>query len=103
MIKAPFEISMYIRLQNTQTINGTWRLSSLKARTKVSLIWLIRSQQLCRGTRHIGLTIKFFSDKKHSLRLGQNKIRKLRQSLMRLHHMIALRLQQLCRSIAIVW
>ena len=61
-IKA-FKISMYILLKKTQTINGTWHLSSLKARTKVSLIWLIRSQQLCRGTGHIRLIIKFYSEK----------------------------------------
>ena len=45
-----------------ESINSLWHLSALAARTKVSPIWLVRSQQLCRGTRHIGVALKLYSN-----------------------------------------
>ena len=44
-----------------ESINSLWHLSALLARTKVSPIWSVRSQQLCRGTGHIGVALKLYS------------------------------------------
>ena len=51
------------------SINSLWHLSALMARAKVSPIWLVRSQQLCRGAGHIGLTIKLYSSGNDPIRL----------------------------------
>ena len=51
------------------TFNSIWHLSALRARTRVGPIWSIRSQQLCRGTGHIGPTLKLCSNGNKSLRL----------------------------------
>ena len=51
-----------------QSINSFWHLPALLVRTKVSPLWLVRSQQLCRGTRHIGLTLKLCSNGNKSIR-----------------------------------
>ena len=101
--KEYFKIIKHTQLQKIQTINGRWHLSPLRARTKVSLIWSIRSQQLCRGTGDIRLTIKFYSDQNRSLRLSKKSIKKIFQSLMRLYHTMVTLSQQLCSSTAVVW
>ena len=42
-------------------INSSWHLIPPLARTKASLICLVRSQQLCSGTMYIRLASKFYS------------------------------------------
>ena len=98
--KEYFKIIKHTQLRKIQTINGRWHLSSLRARTKVRLIWSIRSQQLCRGTGDIRLAIKFYSDQNRSLRLSKNSIKKIYKSLMRLCHTMVTLFQQLCSSTA---
>lgn len=52
-----------------QPINSFWHLPAPLVRTRVSPLWLVRSQQLCRGTGHTGLTLKLCSNGNKSLRL----------------------------------
>ena len=102
-IKIYLELLIYVQLLMTQTINGHWHLSAHIARTKESLIWLLRSQQLYSGNRHIRLSKIFFSVGNRSLRLRFSKISKISWSLMRLYHTTGTRSQQLCSNVTVVW
>ena len=98
-----FKHLIYVQLLMIQPINGHWHLSAHIARTKESLIWLLRSQQLYSGNRHTRLSKILFFVGNRSLRLRHSKISKISWSLMRLYHTTGTRRQQLCSNATVVW
>lgn len=91
-----FDHPISIQIELVQSLNGSWHLITLLARTKASLICLVRSQQLCRGTMRIRLASKSCSYGNRSLRLSYD-INKVSRSLMSLCQAIV---DQSCDTVA---
>ena len=79
-------------------INSSGLLIPPLARTKASLICLVRSQQLCSGTMHIRLASKFYSHGNRSISLRKKNEKQVSRSLMPLYHSTAI---QTCGTV--VW
>ena len=75
-----------------RSINGSWQLISQIARTKASLICIVRPQQLCSGAMHIKLASKLYSHGNRSIKLRYN-VKRFSWSGMALHHVIARQLE----------
>ena len=71
------------------SINSSGHLIPPLARTKASLICLVRSQQLCSGTMHIRLASKFYSHGNRSISIRKNNKKKVSSSLVPLYHSAA--------------
>ena len=79
-------------------INSSRHLIPQLARTKASLICLVRSQQLCSGTMHIRLASTFYSHGNRSISLSKKNKKQVSRSLMPLYHSSAI---QICGTV--VW
>ena len=76
-----------------QYINGSWQLISLLARTKVSLICIVRPQELCSGAMHIKPVSKLYFRGNHSIKL-RYKVKRLSGCGMAFYHAMAKQLSE---------